>query len=354
MLAATYPLQVLLLTFSGIVHRHQADVIAYLVEENRVLKEQLRGRALRLNDDQRRRLAAKAKLLGRKALNAVATIVTPDTLMRWHRRLIAAKWTYEAKKRVGRPGLMKRIKELIVRMAIENSSWGYCRIQGELKGVGHTVASTTIANVLKENGIKPAPDRPSSWRSFLKAHWGQVAATDFFSVEVWTPRGLTTYYVLFVIDLKSRRVHLAGITTAPNEPFMAQVARNLTDCMDGFLRDHRFLICDRDTKFTKQFKNTLKASGVDVVLTPVQAPNCNAFAERWVLSIKSECLGRMIFFGERSLRRACSSFVEHYHVERPHQSLENERIERTDLRGRGDVECTERLGGILKHYSLAA
>ncbi len=125
MLAETYPIQVLLMTFSGLVNRHQADVIAYLVEENRVLKERVRGRALRLNDDQRRRLAAKAKLLGRKALNAVATIVTPDTLMRWHKRLIAAKWTYAAKKRVGRPGLMKRIKALIVRMATANSSWAW-------------------------------------------------------------------------------------------------------------------------------------------------------------------------------------------------------------------------------------
>ncbi|MCZ6795191.1 MAG: hypothetical protein O7J95_16425, partial [Planctomycetota bacterium] len=150
MLAEINPLQVLLLTVSGIVNRHQANVIAYLVEENRVLKEQFGGKVPRLNDDQRRRLAAKAKLLGRRALNSVATIVTPDTLMRWHRKLIALKWTYEAK-RVGRPGLMKAIKALIVRFALENSSWGYCRIQGELKGVGHRVATTTIANVLKEN-----------------------------------------------------------------------------------------------------------------------------------------------------------------------------------------------------------
>jgi hypothetical protein len=192
MLAEFYPLQVLLLTVSGIVNRHQTNVIAYLVEENRVLKEQMSGRSLRLTDDQRRRLAAKAKLLGRRALDSVATIVTPDTLMRWHRRLIALKWTYQTK-RVGRPGLMKAIAALIVRMARENSSWGYCRIQGELKELGHRVAPSTIAGVLKANGIKPAPDRPSSWRVFLKAHWGQVAATDFLSVEVWTPRGLITY-----------------------------------------------------------------------------------------------------------------------------------------------------------------
>ena len=247
MRAEIYPLQVLLLTVSGWVNRHQADVIAYLVEENRVLKEQLHGRKLRLTNDQRRRLAAKARILGRKALDRVATIVTPDTLMRWHRRLIALKWTYKAK-RVGRPGLMKAIAALIVRMARENSSWGYCRIQGELKALGHTVASTTIANVLKANGIKPAPDRPSSWRTFVKAHWGQIAATDFFTVEVWTVRGLITYYALFVMDLKTRRVHFAGMTPNPGGSFIAQVARNLTDAVDGFLAEHRILICDRDAK----------------------------------------------------------------------------------------------------------
>lgn len=191
MKAHVYPLQVLLLTVSGWLNRHQADVIDYLVEENRVLKEQMKGRSLRLTDDQRRRLAAKAKLLGRKALNRVATIVTPDTLMRWHRRLIALKWTYEGK-RIGRPGLMRTIRHLIVRMARDNSTWGYCRIQGELTGLGHRVASTTIANVLKENGIRPAPDRPSSWRSFLRAHWEQVGAADFSTTEVWTPTGLRT------------------------------------------------------------------------------------------------------------------------------------------------------------------
>lgn len=157
------------------------------------------------------------------------------------------KWTY-AIKRVGRPGLMKTIKALIVRFALENSSWGYCRIQGELEAVGHRVASTTIANVLKENGIKPAPDRSSSWRTFLKSHWGEVAATDFFTTEVWTARGLVTFYSLFVIDLKSRKVHLAGVTTNPGDAFMAQVARNLTDVLHGFLLGHRYLICDRDTK----------------------------------------------------------------------------------------------------------
>ena len=354
MLADAYPFRVLLMTLSGLVNRHQADVTSYLVEENRVLKEQMKGRRLRLTDDQRRRLAVKAKLLGRRALNQVATIVTPDTLMRRHRRLIALKWTYDAKNRVGRPGLMKRIKELIVRMALENSSWGSCRIQGELKAVGHTAASTTVANVLKEHGIKPAPDRPSSWRSFSRSHWGQVAATDFFSVEVGRPKGLLTYYALFVIDIKSRRVHLAGVTRCPNEFFMIQAARNLTDCVDGFLRDHRFLILDRDSKFTGLFKSTLRGADVEPILTPCQAPNFNAFAERFVLSIKSECLDRMIIFGERSLRGAMAEYLEHYHAERAHQGLGNERIEGPGCSDMEEVRCTERLGGILKHDSRVA
>ncbi|MFQ5474139.1 MAG: integrase core domain-containing protein [Dehalococcoidia bacterium] len=351
MRADIYPLQMLLLTVSGWVHKHQGDVIAYLVEENRVLKEQMKGRALRLNDDQRRRLAAKAKVLGRKALDQVATIVTPDTLMRWHHRLIALKWTFEAKKRVGRPGLMKAIAALIVRMARENSLWGYSRIQGELKDLGHCVARTTVANVMKANGIKPAPDRPSSWKTFLKAHWGEIAATDFFATEVWTPLGLKTYYVLFV---KTRRVEIAGITRHPTGAFVAQVARNLTDVADGFLKDHRFLICDRDTKFTDQFRRILCDFGVEIVLTPRRAPNCNAYAERFVLTIKSECLRRMIFLGEASLRRAISEFVVHYHQDRAHQGLGNEHIEQRDAVGDGEVVCDERLGGLLKCYRRAA
>ena len=213
----------------------------------------------------------KAKRLGRQTLNRVATIVTPDTILRWHRRLIALKWTYEAK-RGGRPGLMKAIAALMVRMAQENSSWGYCRIQGELKQLVYRVAPSTIARVLKDNGIRPAPDRPSSWKTFLEAHWGEIAGMDFFTIEVWTACGLVTYYILFVIDLKSRKVRLAGATPNPGESFMAQVARNLTDAVDGFLTGHRFLICDRDSKFSAQFTQILKAADVDVIRTPYQAP----------------------------------------------------------------------------------
>ena len=180
---------------------------------------------------------------------------------------------------------------------------------------------------------------------------------DFLTTEVWTTRGLTTFYVLFAIDLKSRRAHIAGITTNPNEAFMAQVTRNLTDIQDGFLRDHRFLICDRDTKFTARFRQALKDSGVATVLTPYRAPDCNGFAERFVRSIKEECLARMIFFDIASLQRAIAEYVDHYHRERPHQGLGNTVIEgASNPRPTPvtEVRCEERLGGLLRHYRRAA
>lgn len=177
---------------------------------------------------------------------------------------------------------------------------------------------------------------------------------DFFTTEVWTPLGLTTYYVLFLIDLKTRRAHVAGLTTTPDGAFMAQVARNLTDPEDGFLRAHRFVICDRDAKFTAEFRHILQVVGVEVILTPRHAPNCNAHAERFVLSVKSECLNRMMFFGEASLRRAVGEYLQHYHQERPHQGLGNETLACAPRSTAGKLRCTERLGGLLKHYARAA
>jgi putative transposase len=325
MTADVYPLQVLLVTLAGWVNRHQQHLIEYLMEENRVLKGQLDGRRLRLTDDQRRRLAAKGHRLGRRILRQVATIVTPDTILRWHRRLIAWKWTF-IRKRPGRPGVMKKISTLTVRMATENPAWGYTRIQGALKNLDHSVARSTVAKVLKDHGIPPAPDRPSSWRTFLRAHWGAIAGADFFITEVWTPRGLLTYYTLFVLDLRSRRVHVVGSTPTPDAGFMAQTARRLTDAVDGFLVGYRVLICDRDSKWTDEFRRIVQGAGVRLVLMPVRAPNANAYAERFVRSIREECLDRLILFGERRLLRALDEFVAHYHGERNHQGLGNELI----------------------------
>ena len=216
------------------------------------------------------------------------------------------------------------------------------------------MARSTIAKTLKDHGIAPSPDRPTSWRTFLKAHSGVIAAADFFTTEVWTARGLVTYYTLFVIDLATRAVCIAGTTTNPDASFMAQVARNLTDCVDGFLRGKRFLILDRDRKFTAQFKSTLRDAGVRPVITCYQAPNMNAYAERFVRSIKSECLDRMIFVGEGSLLRALREYRLHYHSERPHQGIGNAPISGEVQSPRGPVIMSERLGGLLKHYRRAA
>ena len=354
MSADLYPLQVLLVTLAGWVNRHQQHVVEYLVEENRVLKEQVKGRRLRLTDDQRRRLAVKGRRVGRRVLRQVATIVTPDTILRWHRQLIARKWTFTPK-RPGRPGIMQEISSLILRMARENPGWGYTRIQGALKNLGHGVARSTVAKVLKANGIPPAPARPSSWRTFLRANWGEIAGADFFTSEVWTPRGLITYYTLFVLDLRSRRVHVVGSTPTPDAWFMAQAARRLTDAVDGFLMGHQILICDRDAKWTDGFRRILQGAGVRTVRTPVQGPNANAYAERFVRSIREECLDWLILLGERRLLRALDEFVAHYHRERNHQGLGNELITLASAAARGTrVRCRDRLGGLLRYYHRAA
>jgi putative transposase len=192
--------------------------------------------------------------------------VTPDTLLAWHRKLIAKKWTY-VRKGPGRSRVAQEITDLVLRMARENTSWGYDRIKGALTNIGYVVAPNTVKNILKRHGIEPAPKRKkrTSWATFLKSHWEVMAATYFFTVEVWTTRVLATYYVLFVIRLKTRFVHIAGVTTAPNSAYMKQVARNLTDVSDGFLANSRYLIMGRDTKYTEDFRDYLGREGVKPV-----------------------------------------------------------------------------------------
>jgi Integrase core domain len=338
----------------GWLEREQRDVIEFLREENRVLKTQLRGRRMRLNDDERRRLAVIGYRLGRRILAEVATIVTPDTILRWHRELIARKWTY-ATSRPGRPGLQLEIRRLVVRMATDNPSWGYTRIQGALKNLGHRVARSTIAKTLKEQGIPPSRERPMAWRTFLRAHWHALFAADFFTTEVWTVHGLVTYYTLFVIELHSRRVHLLGSTSHPDEAFVLQSMRHLTNDVDGVLRGSRILICDRDRKWSAAVEGLLATAGVRVIRTPLLAPNCNAHAERFVRSIKEECLNRVIPLGERHLRRTLADFAAHYHGERNHQGLDNELIDQPPRqRADGLVRRRERVGGLLSYYYRAA
>ena len=343
-------LRLLLLTITGWLDHREREALAYLAEENRVLRRQLGAHRLRLTDDDRRRLAVRAYRLGREALRHFATIVTPDTLLRWHRQLVARKWTY-SRTPTGRRGVLAEIRQLVVRMAEDNPTWGYTRIRGALKNLGHQVGRSTIARILKARGMPPVPNRPTSWRTFLRAHWRAIAGADFFTTEVWTWRGLVTLYTAFVIDLATRRVHVLGTTAHPDELFMRQVVRTLT-MADG--ETCRVLICDRDAKWSAAVRERLEEAGMRVVQTPYQAPNANAFAERFVRSIKEECLDRIIPIGEGHFRRAVREFVAHYHRERNHQGLENELIEATPTTGVGRVHRQSRLGELLSFYTRAA
>jgi putative transposase len=203
------------------------------------------------------------------------------------------------------------------------SDVGYTRIQGALQNVGHRVGRSTIRRILKTAGLPPVPERPSSWQTFLNAHWGAIAGADFFTTEVWTWRGLVTYYTVFVIDLASRRVQILGSTPHPEAMFMQQIVRTLTMAEAGAVPSPQVLICDRDRKWSGDVRRRLGDTGVQVVFTPTRAPNANAYAERFVRSIKEECLHRLIPIGDRHFRRAVTEYVEHYHVERNHQGLDN-------------------------------
>jgi transposase InsO family protein len=296
--------------------------IDYLMAENRILKQKLGKKRILLTDEERRVLAVKGKALGRRALEQISTLVTPDTILRWHRELVAQKWNHSDKcKSPGRPRVAKEIEELVLRMAKENPTWGYDRIQGALKNLGHEVSDTTVGNILKAQGIEPAPrrKRTMTWKTFLKAHLDVLAAVDFTTVEVWTPRGLVTFYLLFVMELTTRRVRFLGSTTNPDGPWMKIMARELTAADDGFLNGKKYVLMDRDTKFTTEFRQIVEDAGTECVLLPPKSPNLNANLERFFGSLKSECVHRMIFIGEKSMRNAVNQWVLHYHGERAHQ-----------------------------------
>jgi len=341
---------------AGYANRELQQIIDYLRAENAILRETLGQRRIRLNDDQRRRLAEKGKNLGRRLLAGVASLCTPDTILRWHRLLIARKWDYSQRRhqKVGRPPIPPEVRQLVVRLAQENPRWGHDRIQGALANVGHVVSDRTVANILKSHGIEPAPQRKSrsTWATFLKAHWQVLAAIDFTTIEVWTGKGLVTYYLLFVMELATRRVHGAGITPNPDEIWMKQVARNLTAADDGFLAGQRYILMDRDSKFSAAFRQVLSNAGTEPVRLPPQSPNLNAHLERFWRSLKEECTDRMIFFGEAMLRSAIREFTLHYHGERNHQGLENRLIEAAEEVGSsvGEIQCRERLGGLFHYY----
>jgi transposase InsO family protein len=243
-------------------------------------------------------------------------------------------------------------------MARENSGWGYGRIVGALANLH--VSDQTVGNVLQRYGIPPAPKRrqQTTWKQFISAHMAVLTGVDFFTVEVLTWRGLATYYVLFFVQLETRRVTLAGVTRHPTADWMLQMSRNATDEESGHLRGQRYLLHDRDTKFCPAFRDVLRTAGVRPIVLPPQSPNLNAFAERWIRSVKQECLSKLILFGEASLRRALTEYIAHFHSERNHQGKANQLLFPTrapDRSGiRTGVRCDERLGGLLKYYRREA
>jgi transposase len=358
MAASTTLLQFLLMVAAGWLHRQQAATIDYLIAENRMLRARLGGRRIVFTDAERRQLAEKARALGRKGLHELGTIVTPDTLLRWHRELVARKWTFVERRSPGRPRIRGELVALVVRMAKENRGWGYTRIQGAMANLGYKLGRGTIGRILKDHGIEPAPERGKgmSWSVFLKAHWKALAASDFFTVEVWNWSGLVTYYVLFVMELATRRVCVAGITKHPDTQWMLQMARQLTDGVDGILLDKRYIILDRDTKYCQAFRDFMKRESIEVIRLPPRSPNLNAHAERWVRGVRDECLSKLILIGQGMLYRALREYGVHFHQERNHQGLGNVLIMPDAFakhRG-GTVTRRTRLGGLLNYYERAA
>jgi putative transposase len=288
--------------------------------------------------------------------------VTPATLLRWHRRLVAGVWTHPHRG-TGRPPLDQQIQRLIVRLARENPRWGYQRIKGELQRLGVHVSATAIRTTLRRHGLDPAPRRASStWRAFLRQQAAGIVACDFFTVDtIWLRR----LHVLFFIELGSRRVHLAGVTANPSGAWVTQQARNLLLMLGEGGRQLRFLLRDRDAKFSRAFDDVFRSEGARVLLTPVQAPKANAYAERWIRTVRAECLDWLLIVGGAHLQQVLRIYVEHYNRHRPHRALRLEPPERPsgltvigedqpDIVHRRMVHRRDLLGGLLHEYRRAA
>jgi putative transposase len=331
----------------------------YLATENRILRNQLTGR-VRLSDGERKVLAELGHRLGKQALQDIANIVKPETILGWHRKLVAQKFDGSQHRQApGRPKIAKEIEALVVRIAQENRSWGCDRIVGALANLGYTLSAQTVGNILKRHGLLPAPERKktTTWKEFIRAHMNILVATDFCTAEVWTLGGLVTYYVLFFIHLSSRQVHVAGVTPHPDTRWMVQIARNVTMEAWGFLTPGQYLVHDRDGKYCPAFQQIIDTARVTRVPLPPRSPNLNAYAERWVRSVKDEALSRLILFGEASLRYALHEYVEHYHHERNHQGKDNVLLFPVVSHAKerhGAMRCRERLGGLLKYYERDA
>jgi transposase InsO family protein len=288
--------------------------------------------------------------------------VTPATLLRWHRELVARRWTYAAGS-PGRPATTDDLCELIVRLARENPGWGYRRIHGELVGLGMKLAASTVWRILRDAGIDPAPRRlEATWAEFLRRHAASILECDFLTVDTVFFKRL---YVFFFIELATRRVHLAGITTNPDGPWVTQQARNLLMDLDDQGIRPRYLIRDRDSKFTRDFDEAFRSDGIRVIKAPVRAPNARAHAERWVGTLRRECLNRLLIFGRRQLDGVLASYTLHYNTHRPHRALAQRPPAGEVPRERDDeglatvippdrIRRRDRVGGLIHEYHLAA
>jgi putative transposase len=309
----------------------------------------------RLQPTDRALLAALSRLLPRTRWSVF--LVRPETLLRWHRRMVARRWTYPTTSN-GRPAISDQVQQLVVRLARENPRWGYQRIHGELLRLGVGVSASSIRRVLRAHGLDPAPRRvPTSWRSFLRQQAAGIVACDFFTVDTIFLRRV---YVLFVIELASRRVHLAGVTGHPTGLWVAQQARNLLASLSEQTTAWKFLIRDRDSKFTRGFDDVWRSTGIQVICTPVRAPNANAYAERWVGTVRRECVDQLLIVGRQQLARVLRTYVEHYNRHRPHRSLgqvapvASVRPESRSTPAIGQLHRRDLLGGLIHEYEPAA
>jgi putative transposase len=354
----------LIATVARLLHKDLVLQVEYLRVQYDIVRSKVPGR-IQFTDDERRSLVAAALAMGSKAMRAVVSIVKPETILRWQRKLEERKWDYSkrCKRKPGRPRKPADVEALVCRLARENT-WGYRRICGELAKQGIQVSKSCIADILRRNGLPSSPERKGlTWREFLARHADVLLCADLFTKEVWTFCGLRRAYVLFVMHVRSRTILLAEVTYSPHGAWMAQQARNLLwECEDLGIRP-RFLIHDRDDCFCWDFDAVLRSAGVDPVKSPYRAPNANSYAERWVRSVRQECLNHLILFGIKSLRRAVLSFQRFHNVHRPHQGIGNripahvhagEAIPATMDGPVGKVECEEFLGGLLKSYHRTA
>jgi putative transposase len=308
----------------------------------------------RLDERDRVFLAAASQLLGRAGRSF---FVRPDTLLGWHRQLVRRRWT-NAGRRPGRPAVCEEIRELVLRLARENPRWGYERIVGELAGVGMRVSATTVAKILRHAGVSPAGARAQlSWRDFLRAHADSIIACDFFTVEtLWLGR----LYVLFFLELSSRRVYFAGCTANPDGRWTTQQARELAWSLSERAAPARFLVHDRDSKFSRAFDEVFQSEGVEIIRTPFRAPQANAFAERWVGTVRRDCLDWLLISSRRQLERVLRVYVDHYNTHRPHRALgltapiPGPRLRVVRSNPPDQLHRRDRLGGLIHEYARAA